>query len=404
MTARPSRLGAVSYEAESSWAEAVTTYGTRLETHGAPVLPSDIQQRVREPIVQQYAEEGKLGVRGVWQGGFTIELALTGHGGTAAGALTETALHTILASHVGSGSVAQVGTTVDAAPTSSSQFALVGGTVEGNKLIRVGVLGDTRGNGQFAVVNNSSTITLLTALDATPDAGDVVYAAQNIYPMESISMAALTSKRFLFQTANGQWSAHGCFPTNIAFSGLNTAEEPRVSLTYGVSRWAEANETFPDATATAAKDGAVVAAGSCFLQDYGTVTRQKFSIRNWDLSINMEVTPLMGPGGVDSYQSIVGAVRTRCGASFSLTADAEASGTNTFNDIYTGTVNQHCLISLSVADGKALGFYFANAVCTNYVTQIESDGINRRTISFDALTDTTGPTEARAASWNLAMG
>lgn len=405
MTANPSRLGSASYEAESSWAEATDTFGTRLQVHGDPIVPSDIQQRIAEPITQQYMEEGKLGVRGPWGGQFTVRLALTGHGTATTGSLTATDLYTVLLNFFGGGSTDSQGTTVDTSPTSASQFALVGGLVESYNLIRVGALGDGRGEGQFAAVNNASTITLLTALGATPNAGDVVYANQMIYPKESPSgAAAITSTRWLLQTANGQWKARGCFPMSASFSGLNVGEMPMVELTYGVSRWEEANETFPDTTATDAKDAAIVAAGSCFVQDVGTATRQTFSLRQWSLNVDMQTQPLYGCGGVDSYQTIVGARRTRCAVSLSLTIDAEASGTNSFNDIYTGSANQHVLISSSVANGKAVGWYFQNCRPTSYVTQEALDGLNRRTLNLECLTGTTTTSDETAASWRLAMG
>lgn len=357
------------------------------------------------PITQQYAAEGKLGVRGPWQGQFTVEVALTGHGGATTGALTETDLTSLLENVLVGKSVAQVGGTVAAAPTSASEFAVDGGaTVEAGSMIRVGSLKDNRGDGQFAVVDNASTITLKNALGATPNENDVVYAAQMVYPSEGTSFSAITSTRWHLMTANGQWKARGCFPVSLEFTGLNEGEQPRARITYGVSRWEEANGTFPSAVATDAKDGAIVAAGSVFLQNKGTSTRQTFSVRNWGLTINFASQPLMGPGGEDSYQTIVGAIRTNAEASISLTIDAEASGTNTLNDIFTGSTAQHCCISLSVEDGKALGFYFPNLVATNYVTQEPVDGINRRTINFDALTDTTSANARVMSSWRLAMG
>lgn len=402
MTAKPSRIGAASYEAESSWAEATDTWSQRLQILGEPIVPADIQERISQPITQQYAEEGKMGVRGPWnESGFSVTLALTGHGGTTAGALTATDLYTLLVNAIGAGSTDSDGGTVTT-PTDASTFTTTGATLESGNLIRVGVLGDGRGEGQFVAVNNISTASLLTALSATPNAADVVYAALNVYPAESTG-ATITSTRWLLQTANGQWSAKGCFPTAISFQGLQAGEIPTVTITYGVSRWAEANETFPDATATDAKDSSIVAAGSCFIQDVGTVTRQTFSMRQWSLNIDLQVQPLMGPGGLDSYQTIVGAVRTRCAASISITVDAEASGTNSLLSMYTAGVMQHVLISLSVADGKALGFYFKNCRPLKYVNQESIDGLNRRSISFEALTGPVTTSEETMASFNLAM-
>lgn len=405
MVANPSRLGAVSYEVESAWADAVDTFGTRLQVLGEPVVPDNIQERIAEPITQQYMEEGKIGVRGPWAGEFTIRLALTGHGGTSATTLTQTDLHAVLANFFLAGNASLVGTTVGT-PTSASQFTVAGGTLRAGGLIRVGALGDGRGEGQFAAINNASTITLLTALGASPNAADVVYANQMIYPPElAATSKQITSTRWLLQTANGQWKARGCFPVSYSFSGLQTGEIPAVELTYGVSRWEkDVNETFPNATATDAKDSAIVAAGSCFLQTFGTATRQTFSVRSFDLGGSMEVMPLYGPGGLDGYQTIVGAVMTRCAATVGLTVDAEASGTDTLGGFFTAGNFMHCLMSLSVSDGKAVGFYFPKMRPTSLPTQSAIDGLNRRTINFECLSDTAQSTDEAVSSWRLGLG
>ena len=112
----------------------------------------------------------------------------------------------------------------------------------------------------------------------------------------------------------------------------------------------------------------------------------------------------MGSEGLDEYQIVTGAVRTRCAAAFTFTADSEASGTTTLNDIYTGTALQHVLYSLSIADGKALAFYFKNCRPTRFVTAEALDGLNRETISFEALTGPTTTTEETMASFVLGMG
>ncbi len=402
MTARPSRLGSVSYETESSWCEATDSWSTRLQVLGEPVLIQNPQQRIAEPITQQYAEEGKLGVRGPWGGSFTIELALTGQGGTGGtGATTDTDLYTLLVNFIGGGSSDCAGGTVSTT-TSATEFTGTG-TYESHNLLRFGTLGDGRGGGQFAAVDNISTTTLLTALPASLNVADVIYAPLHVYPNESTSMASITSTRWLLQTANGQWKIRGAFPQSISFSGMNPGEQPRVSLTYGFSYIAEANETFPDATEPDAKDGTICAAGPCFLQNVGTATRQTFSLRDWALNIDFQSTPLMGPDGIDAYQTIVGAVRTRVGASLSLTIDAEASGTNSFNDIYTGSSPQHCLITLSSAAGKAIGWYFKNCRPTSYVGQGTANGLNTRTLELECMTDATTTSEETMASWVLAM-
>lgn len=404
MTALPSRLGRAAFEAESSWAESTDTFTQHLQLLGEPIMPSDIQSRIDQGITQQYSEEGKLGVRGPWQGEFTVETALVGHNTTTAGALTTHRLYDLLGIVVGANDSTQEGGTVQTG-TSATQFSTTGVTSITGGMLRVGSLGDARGGGQFGVVDdNAGSITLLNALPAAPNSADVVYAGLMVYPREGGTFATVLSTRWLLMTANGQWKARGCFPTSITFSGLNAGEMPRMSITFGVSRWEEANETFPSASAASGTEGhAIVAGGSCFLQDVGTTTRQTFGVRDFSLTINMETQPLLGCGGQDEYQTIVGARRIRSSASFSLLIDSEASGTNTLNDIFTGTDLQHCLMTLSAVDGKAIGFYFPNCRATNYVTQEAVDGLNRRRINFEALTGTDTSNERTMASWRLAL-
>ena len=403
MTSRPSRLGSASYETEASWAVATDTWGTRLQVLGEPVIIQSPQQRIAEGITQQYAEEGKLGVRGPWGGEFQIELAFTGQGGDGGtGATTDTDLYTLLKLVIGGGSSDCAGTTV-ASATDAGEFVLTGGTVESGNLIRIGALGDAKGEGQFYAVDNISTTTVLNDLTGTPAGSDVVYAPLHIYPNESTSMAAITSTRWLLQTANGQWAARGCWPKNVSFSGLNAGEQPRVSLTFGFSHIAEKNETFPDATATDAKDGAIVAGGSCFLQDVGTTTSQLFSVRSWTFDIDFQTQELTSADSLSAYQVVTGAIRTKCAASLSLTIDAEASGTNTLLDIYTGAALQHCLMTLGSAAGKSIGIYFKNCRAVDYVTQEAQDGLNRRTIRLQALTGPTTTSEETMASFVIAM-
>ena len=405
MTAQAQQLGAASYELEgvaANWADSTDTFGTRVPVMGEPVIPQDIQSRIPVPITKQRLSEAVIGPRGPWkQSSFTVKVPLTGHGSATTGALTATAVSTLLTNFFGAGSVLQVGTTVDT-PASATEFSLVGGTVEGNNLVRIGAPGDGRGGGQFAVVNSDSTITLLTALAATPNAGDVVHAAINIYPSESSSVVAST--RWLLQTANGQWKARGCFPMTAALEGLGIGENPFISLTYGVSRWeSDVNETFPVVAAAEQLSHVLCAQGACFMQDVGTATRQTFAMRKWSLEIDQTVVPIMGQDGADAYQTVVGAVRTGSAAKLSITIDAEASGTATLKDIYNSDTNQHVLMTLATVAGRSLGFYFPNCLVLDHPTQEAMDGLNRQTINLMPATGPDVTSDETAAAWKIGL-
>jgi len=401
MTAKPERLIACSYEDESSWAEDTDTWATRLQLVGQPTVTLN-QERVAEPITQQYREEGKAGVLGPRTGEITLTLALTGHGGTSAGALTRTDVGTLLHSFIGECETDDQGRTVSSA-TSASQFAPSGIFVDGG-LVRVGSLGDGRGDGQFAAVNNGTTMTLLTALGATPNVADVIYANQLLYPHETPAGVAITSHRMLIQTANKQYKLRGVFPRSLSISGTNPGEQLSVSLTYGISWWDYANETFPNTTATDAKAGTIVGNGSAFIQDVGTVTRATYSMRSFSLNFDMNVSELEGPDAVNPYQTIVGAVRNRCAVTCTTVHDAEATGTETFGDKFDAGTLQHILVGFSVVDGKAVGIYLPNAELTSRPTQEGIDGLNRVTCNWRALTSTDTTSGRTLSSFRIGMG
>lgn len=388
MTARPERLLACSYELETNWAEATDTWGTRLQLVGLPTL-SLTQDRTAEAITQQYREEGKAGVLGVRGGEMTVTLALTGYGATtASGGLTATDLATIMANAMGDISTSNQGRAITSV-TSASQFAPTGGTFENGALIRVGALGDGRANGQWAAVNNGTTATVLTALPAAPTTADTLFGALLVYPWEDAGGMPIASSRWLVQTANKHYKLRGVFPKSFSVQGVNTGEMPTISITYGISWWDYANETFPSVTATDAKDGSICGNGSAWINDVGTTTNATYSMRSWSVNFDMQVAVLEGPDAVNPEQSIVGAVRTRCAATATTMFDAEATGTETWGDKFDAGTLQHILIGLSVADGKSIAFYFPNAELVSRPTQEGSDGLNRVTCNWRAL---TGPT------------
>lgn len=405
---KPSRFWSVLYNTEASWGDSATnTYGTRLQVLAPPELSLE-RAGIPVPIAQQYHETGIADVSGPFSGSFTIRLGLAGHGGVTTGALTATDLHTLLRNFFGNGNSSMVGDTI-ASATSASQFADAGAFVGTSaELCRVGVQGDARGNGQFVALNDAGTITLLSALDGTPNAADQIYAALSIFPDEQPAGTAITSTRWQIQSANNQWRLYGCFPMSCEFSGMNHGEVPQVALTYGVSYYASTSQTFPDATAVSAQTLAPVTMGSVFIQDVGTVTRAKYSARSWGLAIDNQVTPLMGPGAANDGQIIVGAVRTKCAAKINMQFDAEAAGTTTWADLWDARTLQQVLVTLGTGaaadDGKMLGWYFRNCrMSGSRPVQSDGDGVNRVDVTFEAMTgDTTGATAP--ASWRLAMG
>lgn len=411
MTTSASRLGAALYEKETNFGEDVSTFGTRLQLLNRVDLSGLTHERVNINPTQQRPHEGVQDIRLGMGGSFTIELLLTGHGGTAAGALTQTDLATLLGYVVGNVHSADSGGTADGTG-SASAIDITGGSFTAGGLLRLGQLGDGRGEGQFLAVKSfsSGTATLLTDAPSAASAGDVVYASQVVYPSETPgSFESVDTLRFRLLTANKQFDCHGCYPTSIEFLNLNADEIPRVRITFGVAWFRKANVGFPDTTATDAKTGAKIAAGSLFLNDVGTSTRQTYGLRDFSITIENEVVPLRGPGGNNEHQVIVGCKRVRCQAKVSTTFDAESTGTQTWYDLYQtdeGSVSsKHMLWTGSVGDGKAVAFYFPNLKITSPVpTQQEADGLNRVTVEWEAMTSTDTTSDETLSNWRLAMG
>ena len=356
---------ALSSADEASWGDdSNVTFDERIPLL-APVDVSGLTQN-KQPMgrAMQYTNQAEPHIRMPYEASFTTSMALTGHGSTCAGAITISDLGRLLGRCIGNNSVGQAGTTVAAAPTSASQFGLNGGTVLSGGLIRVGAQKDSRGGGQWAAVNNASTITLLTALAATPNENDVVYASELIYPYEGASAGddTMVSQRMQFQSLNQIYRAWGVFPQSLTIS-LPIGGVGKIDITWGAAKAVPIGSapTWPNATAKDEFSAQPVGGGELWQNDNGTTTRAIKAISEFNLTIDLQVTPLMGQSGTDVYQNITGAVRTKCQASFNYVELAEASGTNTPYDAWntdTGTA-QHVLYGASVGrDGASLGFYF----------------------------------------------
>jgi len=171
--ANPSNLGAMRFADESSFGEVSATFDERLEVI-APIDVSGLTQELElvDPQVQ-YQNDGSLPMRGVQGGSFTVSLYLCGHGSATTGSLTATAEENFISRCLGDLDATSDGGVVNTV-TNAEQFTTTGVTVNNGGLIRVGVLGDGRGEGQYSAVKVASTMTLHTALGASPVADDVI--------------------------------------------------------------------------------------------------------------------------------------------------------------------------------------------------------------------------------------
>lgn len=405
---RDSRLGAIEYATEASFAVASTTFGARVPII-SPVDPSGLTQaKIVNPATVQYLGDGGEPIMGILGGSIKMDLHLPGHGSTTAGAITLQEHEDLLGYAIGRAAATGAGTTATGgtvtAPTTTSSGAFAPG-----EILWFGSLADAKGDGQPAVVSTCVTTTtnLLTALPAAPANTDVIAGSVMIYPDEDVGTAAVQSMRFRQLTANQQYACHGCFQTGTAISGFGSGETPKASIDWAVSRWSPVSVTFPSATAVDTFQPAPTAAGSLFVQAVGTTTRQTYVCRDFQLNITTPTQPLMGPGGVDASQVIVGAQRLKHEVTVSFTVDAQtASATPTWPARFSATTRYHVLFNANgAATGKRVAVYLPNACFEgSQIVQSSTDGINRERITLRGYTGTDTTSALSKSSFRIALG
>ena len=398
MTADPSRLQHLSYVAEGAWGEVSTSMaGAQQIPHVGMVDLGGLRQAMIEVgRAQQYKNAIDKRVVGPWSDArFTFRVELTGHGGATSSAVTISELENLIAWAHGavvrtstSGHTFGAGSTESALVTAAAPPAMgVGG------LFRVGDKKDTRGDGQWGVVEAFSGTALSSevALPVAPNNGDVLHTAVNVYTYESTF--TLSSKRFNIKTADEQWVLHGCFAEQITYVGGNAGELLYAEITVRVSWGEQVSATFPDTTTTAAwtYNGAPNAAGGIFMQDYGTVTRQILACRQLAINFQLGVRPLFSHAGADSYQVITGAKRVQDTCSVQLVIDATGpSAAPTWRTKALARTPQHLLAGYSVGAGTAMACYMP-LLQWNEQTPVQTagDDLNRLVLNLQASTDTS---------------
>ncbi len=386
-----SALGAITYEQESSWGENVATFTThRLPIVGAVDVSGLSHGKQTAGLVRQYRHDGTADVVMTMGGQFSITMDLPGHGTTTAGSPTVAAHETFFSKVLGDTAFSASASTTLTGGTAASPTTTASNTFSDGSMCRVGTLGDGDGDGQFysILTHETTTLNLRGALNGAPVNGAVLYPVSMVYERDDAS--AVSSLRFLLQTANLQYRCHGCYPMSWEPLGLSTGERPQVRITYGVSWWTYSTATFPSTVTSTAYNPAAIAAGSLNVQDVGTTTRNARSYRNLSLVHSIGVVPLMGPGGVNQYQTVVGAVRVPGSIRISWTEDADAATSTPVLPGYgTASTMKHLEYTGSTTAGSAFGFSCPNVCIKNIATQRSDDGINRLTIEAEAYTSTT---------------
>ncbi len=406
--ANPSALGSIEYEAESGWAEDVSTFAT----HRLPlVAPIDVSGLVHSKVapdgVYQRRQEGSQYILMTQGGSFKTKLDLAGHGATTAGSPTVDAIETFLGLDFGNVGLSASASTTLTGGTAAAPTTTASATFPAGGLCRVGALGDADGDGQMYPITThvTTTLTLAAALRATPANGAVLYPVVQLYPSSAPTSNAITGTRFRLQTANLQYTCHGCWPMSASISGLAPGGRPQIEVTWGVSRWGYSTGTFPSTVTSNRYNPAPVAAGSLHINSVGTSTRAEYYCRDFTLDYTLGVEMLKGPGGVGAYQDIIGATRTSDDVKVGFTVDADAATTSPVLPGWgTGTTAKSLMYTTSTAPGSAVGIWLPNVCVTSVPIQMADGNINRFRFEGSAYTTSTTTTALTLAAFILGLG
>lgn len=405
-----SKRGAIVYEAETNYAEDVTTFATlRLPVVGMVDFSGLRHDKIDSDKVVQRRQDGSQWILATMGGSFKTKMSVPGHGSTTAGAVSASARETLLGRVIGNvAAAAASGTTFTGAGSATAPTTTASGTFSAGSLMKAGALSEARGHAQFHAISTHSgtTMTLLTGMNATPSAADICYAPIMLYPSENPLAAGTTvpSNRFLLQGPDLTYECHGCVPTAWELTGQNDGEVLHVEVTWEVAWWRYSTTTFPSAVASDAFIPAANAAGSLFVTDVGTATRAVRTCRDFKIEWTLGIELLFGPGGVSQYQKLLGAVRTNDKIKVSWTEDADAPTTTpVLPGFGTATTGKQILRSWTTPDGKATAFYAPNFCVTNVPIQFDDSGITRLRIEGECYTGTDTASDLTASAGRLAL-
>lgn len=275
---------------------------------------------------------------------------------TATGSLVATELQKILAGAFGGSDLTQVGGVAGASATASTMPNRTGTGLRGG-ICRVGVAADARGNGQATVMSNPTT-TLLVALDAAPNSGDVVRACQMVYPTDT---GLGSSKRFCVGYADNaglQYLFHGCHVEAVTLS-ISRMNLPMWTIRYRYAYWRTASVSIPSGNTMEASDATISAGGSDFLAAVGTSTRTLLTAVEMELTINMTLAAITAQGGAHGgLQTVVGFERLKAdqdapAGTLRLTVPANTTDPTDWDSDGSSASAKHFLATLSAGGGTA---------------------------------------------------
>jgi hypothetical protein len=386
------------------------TFGTRL-----PALRCDLildQERIRDMGYRSRMNEESLSNPGIRSCSLEFETYLPAHHSTTAGSLTANWCYTLLKDGLGGGSSAATGTTVSSATTAASYTWTATTGAAAGMIYRIGNKTEARGHGQAIVVSSvGPPTTSLVDLDGTPTNGDVVYAMLQAHHDESVS-ATLTTKRF-----RGGWASSPVAGQQFQILGTQLAgfkmtfpmgdnTLPRMTWRYQGAYWGRSTATIPSSDTLGEQFTAPVAAGSLFLQDVGTSTRNLETPAELELDVDLGLAPIVGPGGAGTYQNIVGWQRTRCQPTVTMKIPWESTYETWFDTANQSLTAKHLLFLANPVDGRSFAFYMPNVIPIGNRPSLPSEVNEQNYVTLTLLgrEGTTTTTELTRSAIRFALG
>lgn len=397
-------------EAETAFCEVTNTYSLRPPVIGTVDCSGLVHESIDSQRATQRYQEMTPYITMTQGGTFKTKMYLFGHGSTAIGAFTVSAIETLLGDIFGGVTASASASTTASGGTASALTVAASGTYAAGAGggFRLGVAGDGRGNGQLGIVAShvTTTLTSLTAFDNAPSGTDAVSSAANVYLLENPSNTAPKSYRFRLNTFNGRYECHGCVPTEVKIDGTNPGAAPTIEITWTVSAWNESTATFPSAVAGNTSNPAPAVAGSLLFQDVGSAARVKLTtVRAFSVDIKLGVVMLEGVGGNFAWQKYVGAVRTGATVTVNFTIDMDNNtATSVLGTAWLNRTPKQVLYTLSITDGSTVGFYFPQVFPSgNRPVQKTENNVARYSFSGMAGTGPTTTTDLTASAFRIIL-
>lgn len=407
---RTERLQALEYDAESSWAEASSSFTKRI-----PMLAGMIYDLVQEKVdaerTVQYLQEGTHDIRGTKSGEIGWDEHAVGHGTTTQDVTPTVADHeTRLGYFIGNATAGGAATSATGGSATAPTTAAASGLTAG-QIIFGGDAGDGRAEAQASVIDthSGSTANLLVGLPSAMNSGDKIASAVMLYPQEA-TLSAPTSQRMRVLTARQSYACRGVYPASLALAGINPNEKPRWSFRTGVSDFDPVAPTFPSAVAVPTYAPAPCSGGSLFFAAKGTATRSgnTYRVRAFSFQLELGVAPDVGTEGVGAFQSMVSAIRGPARATATFIIDHEAATTTpVWHDRWdSDTANYHLLYTFSkAASGRRIALYGPNVrIIGRKPIQMGHNGVLREQITVRFDTDTAGATELTKSAFRFGYG